>query len=228
MALAFVPSPSVTVPRSEPYAARNRHRCASNYVVGYSHTKSTTRPPFAVPKAALKDFGRLDLLDKVYGSERTFAGELYVRALPGPLQYLPSFLVPGTLALSAAGAAFGPGILEAIANYLPAHQVIREDLCHLKPRIPKYTSNFHNDTARHGGSGMHSSCLLLNPVRMHLQGSIRRYGLCTCVEVLHCMPLFAGQGICSLSCCISCQELHAIQNGHAKCLSLSRIIAGEG
>ncbi|KAK9855451.1 hypothetical protein WJX84_008303 [Apatococcus fuscideae] len=123
MALAFVPSPSVTVPRSEPYAARNRHRYASNYVVGYSHTKSTTRPPFAVPKAALKDFGRLDLLDKVYGSERTFAGELYVRALPGPLQYLPSFLVPGTLALSAAGAAFGPGILEAIANYLPAHQI---------------------------------------------------------------------------------------------------------
>lgn len=85
--------------------------------------KPAARRMLTVYKATVKEFGRLDLLDRVYGGERTFAGQLYVRALPGPLQYLPSFLVPGTLALSAIGAAFGPGILEALASYLPAHQV---------------------------------------------------------------------------------------------------------
>lgn len=85
--------------------------------------KPAARRFLTVHKATVKEFGRLDLLDRVYGGERTFAGQLYVRALPGPLQYLPSFLVPGTLALSAIGAAFGPGILEALASYLPAHQV---------------------------------------------------------------------------------------------------------
>ncbi len=79
--------------------------------------------------ASVKDVGRLDLLERVYGGERTFAGELYVRALPGPLQYLPAFLLPGTLALSAIGAAFGPGVLEAVGSYLPAHQV---SICRLR------------------------------------------------------------------------------------------------
>ncbi|KAK9826291.1 hypothetical protein WJX74_006140 [Apatococcus lobatus] len=88
-----------------------------------AQTKPAARRTFPVQRATVKEFGRLDLLDRVYGGERTFAGQLYVRALPGPLQYLPSFLVPGTLALSAVGAAFGPAILEALASYLPAHQI---------------------------------------------------------------------------------------------------------
>ena len=65
-----------------------------------AHSKPAARRVLPVHRATVKEFGRLDLLERVYGGERTFAGQLYVRALPGPLQYLPSFLVPGTLALS--------------------------------------------------------------------------------------------------------------------------------
>ena len=96
---------------------------APRFLRALARSKPAARRLLPVYRATVKEFGRLDLLERVYGGERTFAGQLYVRALPGPLQYLPSFLVPGTLALSAVGAAFGPGILEALASYLPAHQV---------------------------------------------------------------------------------------------------------